>query len=337
MFSRFIALASLLTALATATAQADLLPCKSASGDCVINPDTLAVGLYDIRPRNLVVQNHAINVTGVGELHILANNITLQPGARLLATTASGNGNNVTLEADGTLAVQSQGTSQSKIDASGLNNGGTITLHSGSTMTVNGTLLAGTTLTQNAFGSGGTIELTADTGNLSVTGNGLSSIGADQGGGGLIVLTATLGAVSVAAPIVAKGGDCGGCEVDFNAGTDVSTTSTGDVDERASGDAGDGGFFSVTAGGNVNLVGDLLLNGSGQISGGSGGAGGDVLIGADGSITFGRIEANGATPDGDGGTVDISGGTTLTQKARSSRSAPGSARATRSRTTPVGT
>jgi hypothetical protein len=115
--------------------------------------------------------------------------------------------------------------------------------------------------------------------------------------------------------------------VNLNAGTDITTTPQGIVDMRASG-IGDGGFFSASAGGNINLVGNILANGSAADeacgAGGcrDGGTGGDVLVSANGSVVMsGRVELNGAgrfdtavlgdSVDGDGGSVDITAGTTI--------------------------
>ncbi len=89
---------------------------------------------------------------------------------------------------------------------------------------------------------------------------------------------------------------------------------------QASG-VGDGGFMSVSAGGDLNMAGNILAKGSSDAT--DGGSGGDVLIDANGSVTVGgRIEvsgsgqdavsANGFSVDGDGGSIDISAGTFIT-------------------------
>src|SRR5690242_10837712 len=131
MLSSRLVVPTVVFALAAASASAQTLPCVSQATDpCVINSTVnLPVGTYDIRPRSLSVGNKTITVTGATaltpELKILANNITLTPGARFIAGGTDGN-TTITLDAAGTLSMQTQGTSGSKIDVSGNFGGGTI-------------------------------------------------------------------------------------------------------------------------------------------------------------------------------------------------------------------
>lgn len=317
MLSRLVVIA-LLAGLVAVPASAQTLPCVSQATDpCVINSTVnVAVGTYDIRPKSLSVANKTITVTGAGELKILANNITFQPGARFVVDGTDGN-TTITLDAAGTLTLQSQGTSHSKVDVSGNFGGGTINLHSVGDLTVNGTLIANAT---NTLGFGGNVNVKSDTGNVVITGDpaeGLKSLGNAQGGGGTIAIEATLGSLNVSTQLVAKGGDCGSCEVDLTAGTSITTTAQGVIDMSASG-VGDGGFLSVASGTDTNLAGNIFMNGSSDDM--DGGAGGDVLISAGGTaignLTIGsRIEVNGSgqdanlsgfTVDGDGGSIDAS-------------------------------
>jgi hypothetical protein len=297
------------------------LPCANPSDPavCLINSTvTVPVGIYDIRPKSLSVGNRTITVSGAGELKILAANVTFQPGARFIATGTDGE-TTVTLDATGTIDIQSQGTSKSKIDVSGNFGGGVINLFAVGNITVNGTLIANAT---NLLGFGGPITLRSETGSITVTGDpseGIKSFGNAQGGGGAITIDAPLGSISISTQLVPKGGDCGSCEINLNAGINITATAQGVMDLRASG-IGDGGYFSASAGGNINLAGNILANGSSDEL--EGGAGGDVLISAIGSITVGgRIELNGAgqdavssngiSVDGDGGSLDVSAGTTI--------------------------
>jgi hypothetical protein len=311
MRSRLLLLSTLLVGAAVPAAAQ--LPCP-AGDPCFINSTvTIPVGVYDIRPRSLVVGNRTITVSGAGELKILAANVTIQPGGRFVATGTDGN-TTVTLDATGTIDLQSQGTSKSRIDVSGNFGGGTINLLAVGNVTVNGTLVANAT---NLAGFGGPITLRSETGSITVTGDpseGIKSFGNAQGGGGAITMDALLGSIAVSTQLVAKGGDCGSCEVSLTAGGNVTTTAQGLIDLRASG-IGDGGYLSVSAGGDVNLAGNILANGSSDEM--EGGAGGDILISAIGSITVGgRIELNGAgqdavssngiSVDGDGGSLDVS-------------------------------
>src|SRR4029450_889566 len=105
-------------------------------------------------------------------------------------------------------------------------------------------------------GFGGPINVKSDTGNITVTGDpseGIKSFGNAQGGGGSITIDATLGSINVSTQLVPKGGDCGSCEVNLNAGTSITTTAQGVLDLRASG-IGDGGFVSVSAGTDINMA-----------------------------------------------------------------------------------
>jgi hypothetical protein len=315
-----LALLSTVVVLAAAPALAVNLPCLNVD-PCVINSSsTIPAGLYDIRPRSLVIGNKQITISGAGEFKVLANNVTFQPGARIIADS-SVNLMTVTLDAAGTMDLQSQGTSKSKIDVSGSDAGGNINLTSVGNLSINGTLISNATTT---FGFGGSIAIKSTTGNVTITGDpseGIRSFGNAQGGGGAIAVEATLGSIAISTQIVPKGGDCGTCSVDLFAGTNVTTTAQGVMDLRASG-AGDGGSFSATAAGDINLAGNILANGSSDDT--DGGSGGDVEIDANGSVTVaGRVEVNGAgqdaapgstngSVDGDGGTVDVSAGTFVT-------------------------
>jgi hypothetical protein len=303
---------------AVATPAAAQLPCASPTGDCVLaSTATVPVGTYDIRPRNLVLQNKTITISGAGLFKVLANNVTIEPGGRFIATGTDGN-TQVDFQATGTIDLQSAGTSKSRIDVSGNFGGGSIMLHAGGNVTVIGTLIANAT---NLLGFGGPISLMSDTGNVVVGGDpseGLKSFGNAQGGGGSINLDALMGSISIATQLVPKGGDCGSCEINLTAGLDITATAQGVMDLRASG-IGDGGYFNASAGGNINLAGNILANGSSDEL--EGGTGGDVLISANGSVTIGgRVELNGAgrdegadpnlgAVDGDGGASDISAGT----------------------------
>ena len=163
-------LLSLLTIFALATsAVAQSLPCANPAADpCTLSSTVnIPVGVYDIRPKSLVVTNKQLTITGVGEMKILANNITFQPGGRFVTTDTDGM-TNITLAADGTIDIQSQGTAKSKIDVSGTNAGGSIILHSAGNLSVNGTLLSNS---MSLVGFGGSISLTSDNANVSVTGD----------------------------------------------------------------------------------------------------------------------------------------------------------------------
>jgi hypothetical protein len=318
MSFRLLPLAAALVASTALPAAAQLSCVNPAADPCVIDATAnIAVGVYDIRPKSLTVGNKLFTLTGgPGTVHILANDIIFQPGARFVANHTAGLVA-VTLEATGAIDLQSQGTSRSRIETSGSGTAGAITLVSGGDLTSNATLLANAS---SQFGFAGAISLLSMTGNVSVGGEGIKASGEQQGGGGTISLDAILGSVTVSALLEAKNGDCSGCEVSISADGDVTTTAQGDVDMRASG-IGDGGTFNVLAGGNIALAGDILANGSQDEF--EGGAGGELDVDAGGALVVGgRIEINGAgqgaspgsetgSVDGDGGGAAFAAGTTL--------------------------
>jgi hypothetical protein len=323
MSIRPLLFATLLFLATVVPAAAQTLPCQGGqeADPCVLGSPTssIPVGTYDIRPRSLSVTNRQFTVTGTGIFKVLAQNITLQPGARFVVSSNTGN-TGITFDAAGTFEMQSQGNSKSKIDVSGNFGGGAILLRAGGDITINGPLTSNAT---NQLGFGGNVDILSLAGDVTVAGDpseGIKSSGNAQGGGGSITIIAPVGSIAVSTQLVPKGGDCSSCAVSLTAGGDIATTAQGVVDMRASG-IGDGGFFDAFAGGNVNLAGNILANGSSDEF--EGGSGGDVVVDADGAVAIGgRIEVNGAgqnaspgsetgSVDGDGGAVDIAAGTTV--------------------------
>lgn len=315
MSTRTVVLSVMCVAVLRSIALADL-PCTDPAADpCVLDATvTIPVGTFDIRPRSLDIKNKTITISGAGTFAVTATNIVLEPGARVVGNDPNGD-STITLEADGTFTMQSAGTSKSRIDASGVLSGGSITVSGGGDVTIDGSLTANAS---DLSGYGGSLTVMSNTGNISITGDpsvGLQANGNDQGGGGLICIMAAAGGVAIDTPLVAKGGDCSSCEIDINAGTDITTTAHGNVDMSSSG-GGDGGLLDAEATGSITLGGDVVADGSGGSGDNTiGGAGGESDLYADGgALTVnGRTELNGASPDGDGGTTDFNAHTVLTQ------------------------
>src|SRR5262245_3087341 len=201
----FAALMVILTSTSAAWAQ---LNCQSpAPADpCIIAASAnIAAGIYDIRPRSLQVnQSRTLTITGAGTFTILANNIVLQGGGRIISNGTDGN-ITVNLEANGAIDMLQAGTAKSRVDVSGNFGGGTINLHAkGGNITMNGTLVANAT---NVLGFGGPINLKSDVGNINVGGDpseGIKSFGNAQGGGGAITLDAPVGSIMVTSNLVPK-------------------------------------------------------------------------------------------------------------------------------------
>jgi hypothetical protein len=304
--------------LAVAPAMGQVLPCLNPAADpCVIASGvTLPAGNYDIRPRSLDIKaSRTITIGGSGTFQIQANNIVLEPGAKIVGSDPFGN-ITITLLADGSFTMLSAGTSTAKLNVSGGSGGGTINIGAGGNVVVNGNLSSSAT---NTDGIGGNITITSTGGNVSFSsalGEGIRTNGQSMGGGGTIGIVAVVGGITIDGPITSKGGDCGGCELDLTAGTDIMTTAKGDVNLTAT--VGDGGTLFAEAGGSITLNGSVIADaGPGSGTNVIGGAGGEVDLFADGgAITVNaRTELNGSPPDGDGGAVDWEAHTTLTQNA----------------------
>ena len=236
-----------------------------------------------------------------------------------------GGGGEIDLTAEGAVTIQS-GT----LDVSG-NSAGTVSLTAGTEATAQQIAANGT----GDGGSGGSINLTAGTTAkilqaMELQGS-FSSTGAGAGGGGTACIEADGGDVLVAADIDAGGAspDGGGGEIDLTAegaitiqsGTlDVSGNSAGTVTLDAGteatlqqiaangiGDAGAGGSINVTAGTTAQLLGLMALQGASSSTGANAGDGGTICIEADyGDVLVAAdITAEGASPDGCGGDVDL--------------------------------
>ncbi len=133
--------------------------------------------------------------------------------------------------------------------------------------------------------------------------------------GGTIDLRAG-GNLTLAGPVKATGGGGDGGLVTLAAGADVRVQRAIDVRSFRDGDggtislrAGDGGLAAGDAGGALTITADLLADGSTDADGSFGNSGGDVALEAAGPIVVaatGAIRANGAGPDGAGGTLTVS-------------------------------
>ena len=124
----------------------------------------------------------------------------------------------VTLDATGTIDIQSQGTSKSKIDVSGNFGGGTINLHVG--RQPERQRHADRERDQPAR-LRRPDQHQVDTGNVTDhrrPERGHQVVRQRAGRRRLDLVEATLGSITVSTQLVPKGGDCGSCEVDLTAG-----------------------------------------------------------------------------------------------------------------------
>ena len=151
--------------------------------------------------------------------------------------------------------------------------------------------------------SANNIIITADNGNIMITGNIIASgndgvgFGNPGGAGGAVTLTANSGNITITNGSITTAGGVGGF-----------VPSVGD----ASGAGGTGGAVTLMAGnimiGNINAVGGgIAPQRSQSANGGNGGSGGAVMITGTGTVQIGEIRANGV--NGQGTTNDNNGGT----------------------------
>src|SRR5262245_4981995 len=72
-------------ATTTSTTVTTLPLCPPAQNPCTISGgSTVQAGIYDIRPRDLVLTQGVTTVDTTGNFQVFAGNITFQPGARLI-------------------------------------------------------------------------------------------------------------------------------------------------------------------------------------------------------------------------------------------------------------
>jgi cysteine-rich repeat protein len=264
-------------------------PCR------ITTPRTVESGsVLDLRPGALVVatSNGRLDAGG-GTMAILARDVTLEPGGRLVAA-----GGGITVIATGRIVVDAS----ARIDTSATGGGGRILLGADGDVLVDGPLRAagigipafGGSVVVGAGGSVRLAEVDAS-GGTQASPTGAARAAVDVVAGGSVTLGGT---------IDASHGECLTCTVEVTAGGDLVTRK---VDVRATGPGGDGGSILLAAR-SIVLNGDLVAAGSGGDPD-FGGGGGDVLVEADDDLTVnGSILLGGTPPDGDGGTFELEAG-----------------------------
>lgn len=285
--------------------------CSATADPCVVSANLVVPSgtIANLGSRDLIIQaNKTVTVSGAGFLVIMARNVTLESGAKIVASGEDGFGGDITIDATGAVLLQTS----SRIDVqSGF--GGSIAIGANA-FQLDGQLLATATLRD---GDGGDVEITT-TSDAIVSGQGIRVNGGDRFGGGGFVDVLAGGNIVVSGEIQAKGGESDGGDIDLDAGGDVITTAAGALTSLATWPFGSGGATSMTAGGVVTIGGALTARGQGDIDGG--GDGGDLDVIADGGdVTINApIVLDGAAPDGSGGFLDISAvGDTLVNAAMS--------------------
>ncbi len=156
---------------------------------------------------------------------------------------------------------------------------------------------------------GGTVDLRTEAGSVSISGDLDLTSGGESTGGSLGVTTGQ--DFTLTGEFDARGGDFDGGSLDVTTGGDVIIN--GDVRVNSRAGAGDGGDVDILADGDI-LIGaddstDVTIDDDGMGTGDTGGSGADVSLTAGGDIVVGAqavIQSNGASPDGEGGYIDLS-------------------------------
>ena len=289
---------------ALGTTAADL--CSPTADPCVVDR-TITVtpdSTLDLGARTLVVAPSGRLAITAGTLTITAGSFVVKPGGDVLGRVDGDYGANVEVTTSGPILLQAAGTSNSRLDVSANLLPGEIRLLAGGPVQVDGLLAAHAT---SADGLGGTIELS---GSSVTVGSAPDLHGGGLGTGGLLLVRST-GSCTIEKTVDVAGGTGGFADVEC----DGDVTAAG-VDADATAASGDGGSVTLAAGGSLVVRGAITARATGTAALG-GGTGGDVLLSAyRGSVSLlDVVAANGAAPDGQGGTVEADAGGDLVQSA----------------------
>jgi cysteine-rich repeat protein len=287
---------SLGAALWAAPARAQL--CGPTDDPCIV-ASSLSVpsgSVFDLGGRDLIIAaTRILTVQGAGFLTIMANDITLDDGARIVASGNAGVGGDISLVATGVITLDPS----SRVDVTS-EAAGSIQLV-GASVQMNGQLRA-TATTRD--GEGGFVGITGTTA-VHIGGTGIDGSSGNRFGCGGFMEAVSDGSVTVSGPIEFKGGDCDGGDINIDALDDITVDATSAVSTVATYEFGSGGAVSLTAGGDVVFNGTLTQTGAGTLGEG-GGDGGDFDIIGNNVTVAGLVTVTGAGPDGSGGFVDFS-------------------------------
>jgi len=296
--------------------------CPPAVNPCVVSADTNVPGgtVVDIGARDLVIAaGKTLNVQPKGfcsiaqtvctlstdcpagqacrpgNLSVIANNVTLQDGAKIVTGALAGIAQDVVIQATGAVTM----STNSRIEMAG-GSAGSLAMTAAS-VNMGGFIRAQAT---DRDGDGGDVTIDT-TGNISIGGAGIESSAGNRFGCAIGVTLVAGGNLTISSPVTSRGGDCDGGDLDFNATGDVTVQANGTLDVSGTYEGGSGGSLFIDAGGIVNLSGKYISRGAGTLIEG-GGDGGDLDVFAE-SFTLGaQLESVGAGPDGFGGFIDIS-------------------------------
>jgi hypothetical protein len=254
--------------------------------------------VFDVGDRALEFGGGGRLDVGTGSMTIIAKRVKLEPNSRLL-----GRAGNITVTTSGAIEVGSNAridVSDTTLDANDFP--GSIRLQAGGDVVIEGEVDAHAA--QKTDGgviliSGAAITIGVN-GHLNAAGGGLST-------GGIVGITAQ-GALGIAGPIEAQGGDSGG-SVEIDAAS-VATSARIDV---SGGPQGGGAILSIQARGPVVIGG--VISGEVDMPGAVVGTAAEISIFTEGGVELNEsIVLTGGIPFGEGGSVEVDAGGDLVQR-----------------------
>jgi cysteine-rich repeat protein len=302
-----------LAAPAGATTAADL--CAPTADPCVVAASTSVTSgsMLDFGSRDLVLRQRGTLRVGSGSMTIAARNVTLEPGAALLARgrdDGSQRGGLIVITATGHVRVLASGATRARIDLSSERFGGTVRLQTGGDVEIAGEIAQHAT---TPAGQGGVLTMDTAGSVVLAAGSLVNASGGSGAVGGSVRLTAR-GEIVVGGPIDVSGGDGGTLMLD-STGSGISTLAGARLDASATGTFNDGGSVTLLAAGGITLRGPVSGRGAGSTLEG-GGVGGFLTAVARGSIEVAggaTADFSGTPPDGEGGEIDLAAGLDLVQ------------------------
>ena len=297
--------AQALTACTAANVNSQDSGCPSGTGPCNITK-VFDIGdgcTLDFGTRNVTITNsgrlniHSGAVTLKGA-NITVGNGSLIDGKGTASTPPNNRGGMITFQATGTFSVLRVSGVNGIIDVSGFAQGGTVVVNAGGSATLSGKIIADQI---DPTGSGGSVSIRTG-GDFIMSANAvLTATGGITGGGGSVDVVAA-GRIDLGDTVLLNGGDGG--LLDLLAGADVVIRR---VEAIGQGDAGSGGCVSVSAGTRVQMLDQILGNGTASSTGSGGGCGGFLDIEAH----FGDVDISknllfdSGDPDGGGGGITV--------------------------------
>ncbi len=281
------------------TAPCSITKTFTVGNGCVLDFGARAVTL-NAAPNGALDINSGSVTLKAGSLTIAANAISPQINGRGDQIAPAGStGGRITIQTSGAVTIQKSGNVRGRIDVSGNAQAGAIDISAGGTVTIAGRLNADNLTT---LGSGGSITIDAGADIVSQESSVITATGGiDSIGGGDMVFSAR-GKIDLGDEIDVRGIDGGA----------VSLTAGGQVVVRriranGTGDAGAGGDVTITAGTGAQILDAILVRGAAGSVDFGGGFGGSVSIDTQyGDLLIAKdIDASGATPDGEGGDIDL--------------------------------